>query len=159
MIEKIINKVLAQVIELPADILQRLQAVMLYELSQYEITPKSTDLVPYTGDPQILKLFLASKKVDGVSINTIKSYTLVLTNFLARLQKDPLKVTTVEIRMYLALRESEGLSKGSLATLLSILKSFYQWLENEELILKSPCRKIKNIKTESHKTYHGNKCG
>lgn len=151
MLEQIINKIISEVAdELPAESLQKVQTALYNELGQYDITPKSTDIVPYTGTPQLLKLYLASKKVDGISKATEKGYRLTLTNFLARLQKDPLQVTAVDIRMYLALRESEGLNKGSQSTLLSILKSFYGWLETEEYINKSPCRKIKNIKQTKH---------
>jgi integrase/recombinase XerD len=150
MLEKIITKIIAQIDDMPAETLKRVQDAIMNELSQYELSPKSMDLVPYTGTPQILKLYLASKKVDGVAKSTLDNYYLILTKFLARLQKDPLTVTTVDIRMYLALRESEGLGKGTLSTLLSILKSFYTWLENEEYIGKSPCRKIKNIKFNKH---------
>ena len=150
MLEKIITKILARVDDLHAETLQIFRDAMLAELSQYELTPKTAELVPYTGAPQILKLYLASKKVDGIAKSTAKNYNLVLTSFLARLQKDPFQVTTVDIRMYLALKESEGLSKGTLATLLSTLKSFYTWLENEEYIAKSPCRKIKSIKVNKY---------
>jgi integrase/recombinase XerD len=150
MIEKIITKVLALVDYLPAEDLQKVQAAMLHELSPYDLVPKSTDLVPYTGAPQILKLYLASKKVDGLSPKTLINYDRELSIFFARLQKDPLQVTSMDIRMYLALKESEGLQKSTLSTLLSNIKAFYNWLENEEYITKSPCRKIKAIKTPKH---------
>lgn len=150
MIDKVITKILSQVDDLPTEILQRLQTVLSLELSNYEISPKSTEIVPYTGNPQILKMYLASKKVDGLSSKSILNYSQVLGNFLARLQKDPLDVTTNDIRMYLAIRESEGLKKSTIATLLSTLKSFYTWLENEEYILKSPCKKIRSIKTDKY---------
>ena len=150
MIDKITIKILAQVDDLPAETLQRIQKAITMELGEYEITPKSTDLVPYTGSSQMLKLYLASKKVDGLSIKTLKNYYLVLNKFTARLQKDPLTATTTDIRMYLAIRESEGISRGTLSTLLSTLKSFYTWLENEEYILKSPCRKLKSIKVNKY---------
>jgi integrase/recombinase XerD len=150
MMEKIITKVLAQIDDLPAEMLQRIQMAMIIVLNDYEVIPKSTEIVPYTGNPQILKLFLASKKVDGAAKTTLLSYYQNLTKFMARLQKDPLTVTSIDIRMYLAIRESEGLNKNSLSSLLSILKSFYTWLENEEYIPKSPCKPIKSIKAEKH---------
>ncbi|MCX7773377.1 MAG: tyrosine-type recombinase/integrase [Clostridia bacterium] len=154
MLEQVITKVISLVDYLPAETLTQIRTAMLKELSQYELVPKSTDLVPYTGAPQILKLFLASKKVDGASAETLKNYRLVLTKFLSRMQKDPLTITTVEIRMYLALREQEGLSRKSVSTLLAILKSFFGWLENEDYISKSPCRKIPSIKTEKRCRKH-----
>ena len=150
MLERIITKVLAQVNHLPAEELQKIRTAITVELNDYDIVPKSTDLVLYTGTPQLLKLFLASKKVDGAAKTTLKNYGLILTKFLARLQKDPTNATTSDIRMYLAIRESEGLNKKSLSTLLACLKSFYGWLENEEYIVKSPCRKIPSIKTPKH---------
>lgn len=150
MLEKIITKILAQVDDLPAEILQRIQKAIITEFSEFDLVPKSADLVPYTGAPQLLKFYLASKKVDGAAKTTLTDYSHVLTKFLARLQKDPLTATSTDIRMYLAIRESEGLCKNSLASLLATLRSFYTWLENEEYIIKSPCRKIKSIKADKY---------
>jgi integrase/recombinase XerD len=150
MLERIITKVLAQVGDLPAETIQKIRIAMTSELNDYDLVPKSKELVLYTGTPQQLKLFLASKKVDGAAQTTLKNYGLILTKFLARLQKDPVTVTTSDIRMYLAIRETEGLNKKSISTLLACLKSFYGWLENEEYIVKSPCRKIPSIKTPKH---------
>lgn len=150
MIETIITKILAQVIDLPVEILQRLEKAILWELVQYDISPKSTDLVPYTGVPQLLKLYLASRKVDGLSQKTLKNYYLELTNFFARLQKDPVNITSTDIRMYLAGKENTGVKKSTMSTILSNIKAFYGWLENEEYIIKSPCRKLKAIKTPKH---------
>jgi integrase/recombinase XerD len=148
MIDNVITAVLAQIDDMPVEALQRVQKAMVIVLSDYQINRKSTELVRYTGNPELLKLFLASKRVEGAKDRTIKSYREILSRYLARLQKDPLTTTTNDIRLYLAIREGEGLKKSTLATLLCTLKSFYQWLENEEYIVKSPARKIKSIKAD-----------
>ena len=62
MLEKIITKILAQVDDLPSETLQRIQKSIISELSEYDIAPKSKDLVPYTGTPQLLKLFFGNKE-------------------------------------------------------------------------------------------------
>lgn len=92
MLDQIINKIISEVAdELPADSLQKIQSALYNELGQYEITPKSTDIVVYTGTPQLLKLYLASKKVDGISKATEKNYRLTLTKFLASYRKTRLR--------------------------------------------------------------------
>jgi integrase/recombinase XerD len=146
MLELIINKVLARINDLPAEVMQQVRDALSIELNQYDIIPKTTDLVVYTGAPQLLKLFIASKKVDGASPKTLKNYYRELNLFFARLQKEVTKVTTNDIRMYLATRENEGVQRSTLSTLLSTLKSFYSWAENSDLIVKSPCRPIKAFK-------------
>ena len=54
----------------------------------------------------------------------------------------------MDIRRYLAWYTKKGVKNSTLATIISALKSFFGWLENEEYISKSPMRKIKNIKVE-----------
>ena len=55
--------------------------------------------------------------------------------------------------MYLYVRE-KGLKMSSCASIISALKSFFGWLENEEFIIKSPMRKIKTPKCEKRVRKH-----
>ncbi|NLE26499.1 MAG: tyrosine-type recombinase/integrase [Clostridiaceae bacterium] len=118
------------------------------ELYHVTIASECTDLVVTENMPGKVMLFLAAKKLDGMSIHTIKNYSFILRRFCNVLHKDIEQITSMDIRMFLALRSKEGLKNSSMAATIAALKSFFSWLENEEYITKSPMRKIKNIKVE-----------
>ena len=96
-------------------------------------------------------LFLASKKIDGLSDKSLYNYKLQLARFSSYMQKDIDKIETMDIRMFLGyLSKQNNLKQTSLSTTISILKSFFNWLEQEEYILKSPMRKIKQPKKQKN---------
>lgn len=127
---------------------KNLRMVLDEELYHYTITSECTDLVITENMPGKVMLFLAAKKLDGMSIHTIKNYGFILRRFCNTIHKDIEQITSMDIRMFLALRSKEGLKNSSMAATIAALKSFFSWLENEEYIIKSPMRKIKNIKCE-----------
>ncbi len=127
---------------------KELRLVLDEELYHYTITSECTALVVTENMPSKVMLFLAAKKLDGMSINTIKNYKLILQRFCNIIHKDIEQVTAMDIRMYLALRSKDGLKNSSLASTIAALKSFFSWLENEDYLTKSPMRKIKNTKVE-----------
>jgi integrase/recombinase XerD len=93
-------------------------------------------------------LYVAAKKIDGLSDLTLKSYVLHLKHFASMMAKNVEDITAMDIRMYLAAYSKTGVKNTTLATKISVLKSFFSWLETEDYIVKSPMRKIKNVKTE-----------
>ena len=55
---------------------------------------------------------------------------------------------TSDIRSYLSdYYENRGISKVTVNNVRRILSSFYSWLEEENIILRSPVRRIKKVKT------------
>lgn len=147
--EELITKILTRTSEfLDGAQVDQLRLVLTEELYHCAVTQECTD-VATTGDmPEKIMLFLASKKLDGMSVNTIKTYTYTLRKFYSIVHKDIDQITAMDIRMFLVARSREGVSKATLATNMAALKSFFTWLENEDYITKSPMRKIKNIKVE-----------
>ncbi|RMD04891.1 integrase [Clostridium autoethanogenum] len=118
-------------------------------LVNYEIYPVEKSLVASDIEEKI-QYFLAVKKLDGASPLTIKNYKLQLLKFASFFHKTINSITTIDIRMYLAIVSSSRVKKTTLSNKISILKSFFGWLESEEMILKNPMRKIKNIKIDKH---------
>jgi integrase/recombinase XerD len=126
-----------------------LRAILEEVLSQYDVQPMSTALVPVSNINDRVMIYLATKKLDGLSKNTIYNYQLHLMRFATFMSKNVEEITTLDIRMYLsAIMKKFILKNSTIATETSILKSFFSWLENEGYIDKSPLRKIKQIKTE-----------
>lgn len=147
--EEIIIKVLDKASEfLSQEQVQNLRDILEEILYDVTISPASTALTVVNDMPSKVMLFLASKKLDGCSKNTLANYSLALKKFCSVVHKDVEQIDSMDIRRYLALYSKRGVKNTTLATIISCLKSFFGWLENEEYITKSPMRKIKNIKVE-----------
>lgn len=118
--------------------------------SGYEITEKSTELVVYNDNfPKLAELFLQSKKLEGLSDNSLKLYRGRLQIFFEIMQKRVEEVTTNDIRCFLiGYQKRNGISDRTLDKFRQIINVFYTWLVDEEYITKNPCRNIKEIKYE-----------
>lgn len=113
-------------------------------LSMYNIKPIQLD---FNADiAEKADMFLAAKKLEGASHNTIETYKLELKCFSNMIQKPVNDITTQDIRLYLS--QFSSLKLSSISVKLSILKSFFGWLVDEEIIHKDPTRKIKTPKKE-----------
>lgn len=97
----------------------------------------------------ILKDFLLAKKLEGCSNTTIKLYYDTLFNFIISLKKDIQKLDTPDIRNYLnRYYETHNISNRTLDNMRRIFSSFFEWLQDEDYILKNPMRKIKRIRVD-----------
>lgn len=124
-----------------------ISAAITKVLANYEVTEKSTQLIPYDDfNDRIIKRYTACMFVDGKSTKTITMYTNRLSAF-ARFVGLPLdKVGTYDIRFYLASMKEAGVSDRTLENYRSYISAFYQWLTREDYIAKNPCEKIPPIK-------------
>lgn len=96
----------------------------------------------------LLKQFLDAKTVEGCSPRTIRYYTVTLEHFLSTLSKPLQSVTTEEVRDYLAHCRKDGkVSNVTIDNIRRIMSSMFSWLEDEELVYKSPVRRVKKIKS------------
>ena len=102
------------------------------------------------GNDEHLASFLAAKGVEGCSGKTIDYYRLVISMALEGIDKPLLRITTSDLRTYLAdYQERRGSSPVTINNMRRVLSSFFSWLEDEGVLLKSPMRRIKAIKTPS----------
>jgi integrase/recombinase XerD len=127
-----------------ADLLQ-VRSRLTGILRNWEFKPAKT----MPGHPDIsekVKLFLAAKRLEGLSSHTLSGYEIELRIFSTHVQKPVEEITTSDIRVFLG--QFEHLKMSSLARKLSVIKSFFGWLIEEELIPKDPARKIKPPKAE-----------
>ena len=141
--EIIIIKIMAELGEIVDIEPKKMRAVLDESFNGYSVEKESYDLV-VSDLKEKIKYFLASKKIDGVKMNTLYNYNLKLQHFADRVVKPCSMITTHDIRYYLALISQEKVLKEStMATNFSVLKSFFAWLSNEEIIDKDPMRKLK----------------
>lgn len=98
---------------------------------------------------ELLKEFLMTKKIEGCSIMTIKDYHDRIIKLIDWSPKDVRELSAKDIRDYLYhYQEVNKVSQGTLDTMRLVFSSFYQFLENEEYIVKNPVRKIHKIRSE-----------
>lgn len=147
--EDVIIRILSKAVEfLAQDQSVKLREIIEEELYNYDLQPAENSIVPYEGIPEKLVLFITTKKLEGLSPKTLKSYSLHLTRFSRIIQKRLEDINVMDIRRYLAQYSTTGVKNSTLNTEMTILRSFFSWLEAEDYILKSPMRKIKPTKKE-----------
>lgn len=117
----------------------------------YDVSDKCTALTIVENDfPKLVKLYLASKSLEGLSDNTVDLYFNRLKIFFDTVgYKHPKDISTNEIRMFLAQYQIQNkVSDRTLDKFRQVLNCFFEWCANEEYILKNPCKNIKEIKFE-----------
>lgn len=96
----------------------------------------------------LIKLFLAAKRVEGCSEKTVKYYDSTIRNAVEKIDKDVTQITTDDLRLYLDdYQVTSKISKVTVDNIRRILSSFFSWLEDEDYIVKSPVRRIHKVKS------------
>ena len=112
-------------------------------LSNYIIETKDEELYADENEDYLM-MYLNAIKLENYSVTTIINYQYELRRFLRFTQKNVLKVSTADVRQYLA--AYGHLKSGTIVTKLTTISAFYAWLVREEILLKSPTIKIKTPK-------------
>ncbi len=112
-------------------------------INRYEINLKSEvtqkeDLIAN------IKLYISAKRLEGLSDLTLQDYYRELLLFEFYVQKPTVNITTSDIRQYLA--NDENVSASTTGKKLSVIKTFFTWLVDEEILLKNPAARIKQVK-------------
>ncbi|MCY6958845.1 site-specific tyrosine recombinase/integron integrase [Clostridium brassicae] len=113
-------------------------------LYKYDVLPQETALVASDIEEK-LAIYLASKKLDGLSSQTLKNYQYNLLKFADYLRKPLSSINSMDLRMFLTAR-CKNMKQTSTNGQISILKSFFGWLHMEEYIPKNPAQKLKQTK-------------
>ena len=123
--------------------MKKLLEVLLKNLSSE--TPQREQ----TSNETYLKMFIDAKQIEGCSERTLQYYKMTVEHLLATLDVPVRKMTTDEIRSYLAnYQQRNNCSKVTVDNVRRNISSFFSWLEEEDYILKSPMRRIHKIKTK-----------
>ena len=127
--------------------LQKTRGMLESILNNYDVTTKCTAVALLDDLPEKIFFYLASKKIDGLSVkSTLKNYKGDLDRFSRTVKKNVADITANDIRVYIELYSRTGVQDSTLATVLNTLRGFFTWLEDEDYINKSPMRKIKPMK-------------
>lgn len=123
-------------------------------LKDYELTKRITDLVKYDGANElIIRRYKACLVIAGKSPKTIAAYERTVVLLFQTLQKNYVDMTVSDLRYFLAVEKSRGISNRTLENTRVQISTFFSWLLEEELINKNPCRPIKPIRYEEKVRY------
>lgn len=122
-------------------------------LSNYEITQKTYEVSSYIGYlPDCYKLFFISKKIEGLSDDTLSNYNLILDRFFLTVSKHLSEIDTNDIRVYLyqfQRNSARPCSDVYLNNIRVVLNGFFNWCVDEDYVAKNPCKPIKSIHCET----------
>lgn len=112
-------------------------------LDRYNIETKTTEQLKADLLDNI-RLYISSKRLEGLSDLTLSDYYRELVMFEFFVNKPTVQITTSDIRRYLASNDSVMASTNGKK--LSVIKSFFTWLVDEEIILRNPSSRIRQMK-------------
>lgn len=133
---------------IPDDAINTVQDVLVIQLNQYEVTERCTAVVVQDNSAEgMLRRFIATKRVEGLSERTLKRYREQNQQLIWFLQKPLYEVTTYDLRFFLSWRREQGrVSNRTLDGMRRCFSSFFGWLSAEGLIGRNPCAALAQIK-------------
>lgn len=120
-------------------------------LNDYDINLRETSIAVRNEDKNkmLFQKFLIAKTVKGCTERTIDLYRTEIWKIINKIGKSIDEIESDDIRLYLAIRQKrDGVTKTTANNELRYLRSFFSFLQNEELITKNPVAKIERIKID-----------
>lgn len=129
-----------------AKINARIEAIIY----NYECKPITTEIVTVNSEVKnLLKNYLVSKKIAGLSENSLKLYNLYISDFISKTNKNISDMNNLDIKLYLFNYQNiHKISNRTLESRRIIICSFFNWLFNNEYISKNIAGNIEPIKYE-----------
>lgn len=119
----------------------------IFDVLEFQDSPESLPQIDSRENAHLVNLFIAAKKIEGCSENTLKYYSNTLTKILDTVHKNIHHIETNDLRLYLSNYQAEhNCSKITLDNIRRIMSTFFAWLEDENYISKSPVRRIHKVK-------------
>ncbi|WP_244833359.1 site-specific tyrosine recombinase/integron integrase [Clostridium sp. BJN0001] len=127
---------------------KKLRELLYLALYNYEVVSSEKSLVASDLKEKIL-LYLQVKKLENYSKATLKNYTYTLRKFSDFIVKPVSTITKNDIRYFMALNYSK-LKPSTINNKIACFKTFFEWLEQEELIQKNPARSLLGTRLPKH---------
>ena len=130
---------------------ENLKELLINNLNGLDIiTSVTSEESTRKANSELLSSFISAKKIEGGSAKTLKYYENTIIKMFSTIKKPVAEMSTNDIRTYLAeYQEERHLSKVTVDNIRRIFSSFFSWLEDEDLILKSPVRRIHKVRTDT----------
>lgn len=146
---EILNNILNEMYTvLNEDQLRTLKNTVIRCLYGYEINSECTEIVVHENDnPLYLQKWMNYMHVEHKAEGTIYRYVTCAQKFLDSTGKNFRDITSDDAAYYLAVLEnSHRLADSTLDNTRKYIKSFFNWLYDQEIIDRNPFNKIKPIK-------------
>ena len=136
------------IVSLVADVTdEKALALRLEELlNNYDIERKETEKIA-DDVREKAAMFIHAKQLEGLSDSTLYSYEIILERFIKYWQRPLASVTTPDLRAFIAETCAE-LRKSTQGNYVTILRTFFAWCHQEELIMRNPAARLTTPKTE-----------
>lgn len=92
-----------------------------------------------------IRLYLRAKESEGLVLKTLEDYELELHLFARFTPKKTHEVTSNDIREYMS---NLDVKRSTLIKKLQVIKGFFMWLLDEEIISSNPAKRVKTPKKE-----------
>lgn len=153
--EDIKNSIINQIIfeidktnDFNSEDIERIKNIIIIQLKDYDIVSRKNEIVVSNRtNTELWKRFFLTKKAENLSDKSLLYYKNTLELFSLFVKKSFLKVTTDDIRLYLAVERERNQQKAvSIDNIRRILNSFFSFLNEEEYISNNPVKRIKKVK-------------
>lgn len=127
----------------------KLRLILEKTFLNYDVSSRNCALE--NDNIELLKLFVAAKRIEGCSERTLRYYQTTIESMMTSIGKNARQIRTEDLRSYLI--EYQRKNQSSRVTVDNnrrILSSFFSWLEDEDYIIKNPVRRIHKVKTASN---------
>ena len=132
---------------LPPEQLRAVLAAFDTTSASYEIHRQQLDMITTDGFPEVVKWYLASKAVANRSPGTIKQYRYKLLHFFDAVRKPFQDIRPNDIRVYLyQFKKERNASDRYMECIRITLNSFFQWLVENEYLMRNPCAQVEKIR-------------
>lgn len=129
------------------DSIKLISDVLLNSLDNYNVSIAEKHLAVVESDTDnAIKLFLATKRIEGRTEATLHRYSYEICRMLNMIQRPINEIDVLMLRRYLAYRGTNGSSINSVAGLRSIICSLFGWLHREGLIPNNPAAQLGAVK-------------
>ncbi len=123
--------------------------IVAISLDGLRLERDTKEIVVYDqSNEKILRKFMVSKAVEGLSERSLKTYNTAITMFLQSCNKRLCDVSTDDIRVYLAYKKINNASGNYINLIRRSLSSLFQWCVDNEVMKANPVKKIKSIRVE-----------
>ena len=149
--EKFVNEIVSKLSEkFCTEDMVKIKEVLFSTLKDYDVVPRKTELLDIRNEiPKELKIYLVSRKIEGLSESTLDQYKTELEKMLLSIGRPITDIATEDIRLYLyKLKNVNNLSDKTLDSRRSYISAFFKWLTNNEYIVRNPCAPIAPFKYE-----------
>lgn len=133
------------------DTAQEMQVFLERFLLPENLFLEKTITDPYVLPRNILKEFIISKRAEGCSLETLRSYFTIIRQMLITFNDKPLsKITGSDIKAYLMNHQTtRHVTNATLDNIRRTLNSFFNFMCCEDYIDKNPMMKVHKIKSDS----------